>query len=403
MAESPTQTMRATRRRYELRSELGHGATATVWRARDTTTGRDVALKRFHPHLVADPVARQRIEDEAAAASRVSHPNIVSAVELIDDREGLALVFPYVAGETLAKRLERKSRMAPRDAARIALDIADALAVAHSQGVVHRDVKPGNILLGKDGRARLLDFGISHAIDAGQTAHDLTGAGMTIGTLPYIAPEQLSAGPTTPASDVYALGVVLYEMLAGARPYAAASPVTLAQEQLQSPERIKNAPKPLVDLALAAITADVAARPDAAQLARGLSAWRDGRADADALTSLGIAAPTAQRSRPALGWLAVGLAAVVLAVAVPVAAMGLFGPQADKVDLASLTIDQGAVAAGPTDAPPTAAPPSVVGASDTVKPDKSDGGHDGKHDKDKHDKHHKHKHHKPKHHHYRAR
>ena len=87
MAESPTQTMRATRRRYELRSELGHGATATVWRARDTTTGRDVALKRFHPHLVADPVARQRIEDEAAAASRVSHPNIVSAVELIDDRE----------------------------------------------------------------------------------------------------------------------------------------------------------------------------------------------------------------------------------------------------------------------------------------------------------------------------
>jgi serine/threonine-protein kinase len=194
--------MRATRGRYQLREELGHGASATVWRARDTVTGRDVALKRFHPHLLADPVARRRIEDEAAAASRVRHPNIVSAAELINDRDGLALVFPYVEGETLAARLAKGPRMAPHPAASIALDMADALAVAHSQGVVHRDVKPGNILLGSDGRARLLDFGISYAVDAGQPAHDLTGAGMAIGTLPYMAPEQLGAEPTTPATDV---------------------------------------------------------------------------------------------------------------------------------------------------------------------------------------------------------
>ena len=131
-------------------------------------------------------------------------------------------------------------------------------------------MKPGNILLGKDGRARLLDFGIAHAVDAAQRVHDLTGAGMTIGTLPYMAPEQLGAAPTTPASDVYALGVVLYEMLAGKRPYAAASPVTLAQEQARPPARIANVPEPLLDLALAAVTADVSTRPDAAQLARGL-------------------------------------------------------------------------------------------------------------------------------------
>lgn len=307
--------MRATRSRYQLQEELGHGASATVWRARDTKTGRDVALKHFHPHLVSDPVARERIEDEARAASRVSHPNIVSAVELIDDRDGLALVFPYVAGRTLAARLADGPGIAPREAAAITLDIADALAVAHAQGVVHRDVKPGNILLGADGRARLLDFGISHAVDAGDPAHDLTGAGMAIGTLPYMAPEHLAAGPTTPASDVYALGVVLYEMLAGKRPYAASSPVTLANEQAHPPARISDAPERLVDLALAAMAADAGARPDAAQLARGLSAWRDGRGDADAVTRLVVAAaPLPKRTQPALGWLAVGLAAVVLAV-----------------------------------------------------------------------------------------
>jgi eukaryotic-like serine/threonine-protein kinase len=389
MAESPTRTMRATRGRYELRSELGRGATATVWRARDTTTGRDVTLKRFHPHLVSDPVARRRIEEEAAAASRLTHPNIVSAVELIDDREGLALVFPYVAGETLAKRLARKPRIPPRDAARIALDISDALAVAHSQGVVHRDVKPGNILLGKDGRARLLDFGIAHAVEAEATAHDLTGAGMTIGTLPYMAPEQLAAEPTTPASDVYALGVVLYEMLAGKRPYAAATPVTLAQEQMQPPGPITKAPEPLVDLALAAMTPDLTARPDAAQLARGLSAWRDGRNDADAPTSLVAAAPNRQprpqRTRPAAGWLAVALTALVLAIAVPVAASGLFSPTPDSLDLTNGTIDRPA-----TDTPTvTQDQPTVVTANEPAKPDRSAGGAGGgqkDHDKGKGDK-----------------
>jgi eukaryotic-like serine/threonine-protein kinase len=376
--------MRATRGRYDPIVELGRGATATVWRARDTRTGRDVALKRFHAHLVSDPVARRRIADEAAAASRVSHPNIVSAAELINDRDGLALVFPYVEGKTLAARLADGQRIASRDAASIALDIADALAVAHSQGVVHRDVKPGNILLGADGRARLLDFGIAHAVDAGQAAHDLTGAGMAVGTLPYMAPEQLAAEPTTPASDVYALGVVLYEMLSGRRPYAAASPVTLAREQAQPPPRIADAPEPLVDLALAALAADISARPDAGQLARGLSAWRDGRGDADAATRLVVSAQPEQKASRS-GWLPLGLAAVVLAVAVPVGASGWLTPRSDNLDLASSTIDGPAVAVAPKPAT-TNATPAVTSASDTVKPDRSadgDGHKDKKHDKDK--------------------
>ncbi|HEY8134505.1 MAG TPA: serine/threonine-protein kinase [Candidatus Limnocylindrales bacterium] len=398
MADAPTRTLRTTRGRYQPREELGHGASATVWRARDTRTGRDVALKRFHAHLVSDPVARRRIEDEAAAAARVSHPSILSAIELIDDRDGLALVFPYVDGQTLAARLAQGPRITAREAASIAIDIADALAVAHDHGVVHRDVKPGNILLGADGRARLLDFGISHAVDAGQPAHELTGAGMAIGTLPYMAPEQLAAEPTTPASDVYALGVVLYEMLAGTRPYEASSPVTLASEQTQPPARIADAPAPLVDLALAAMTFEVSQRPAAAQLARGLAAWRDGRSDADAATSLAVATPVAARPRPALGWLAVAVAAVVLIVAVPVAASSWLAAGPDKLDLAPSTIDHPVVAAA---AKPTATtvPPHVVSASDTVKAGQSggagsggDGGHKHHRHHDKHDGKHKHGH-----------
>lgn len=379
--------MRATSSRYQLREELGHGASATVWRARDTGTGRDVALKRFHPHVVSDPIARRRIEEEAASATRVSHPNIVSAVALIDDRDGLALVFPYFAGKTLAARLADGPRTAARDAASIARDICDALAAAHAQGVVHRDVKPGNILIGTDGRARLLDFGISHAVDTEQLAHDLTGAGMAIGTLPYMAPEQLAAEPTTPASDVYALGVVLYEMLAGRRPFAAASPVTLASEQVRPPARIADAPQPLVDLALAAMAVNVEARPEAAQLARGLSAWLDGRVEAEAATSLAVAVPP-RRTAPARGWLAAGLAAVVLAVAVPLAASGWLAAPPAALDLAVSTIERPDATA---ELPGTTNQSPVTSASDTVQPDKSGGGggkndNKGKHDKDKHDK-----------------
>jgi serine/threonine-protein kinase len=388
--------MRATRRRYEPGIELGRGSTATVWRARDTKTRREVALKRFHPHLVADPVARQRIEAEAGAASRVSHPNIVAAIDTIEDGDGLALVFPYVAGETLAKRLERKPKVDPRQAARVALDIADALAAAHAQGVVHRDVKPGNILLGTDGRARLLDFGIAHAIEADQAAHELTGAGMAIGTLPYMAPEQLAADPTTPASDVYALGVVLYEMLAGRRPYQATSPVTLANEQAQSPARIAGVPDALSDVAIAAMSTSAEARPVAAQLGRVLRGWLDGRGAPDAATSTYALAAQATaahatagpRARPVQRWVALGLVVIFLAAAVPIIAAGFIGgpsatPSAGS-PAAALIIPSPSV---PPVETPAATP--VIRASDIRPPSKpaDTGG------KDSHPGHHKRRHH----------
>ncbi len=396
MADSPTRTMRATRSRYSPTAELGRGATATVWRARDARTGREVALKRFHPHLAADPVARARIEEEVAAASRVSHPNIISAVDQIDDRDGLALVFPFVAGATLAQRLGDGQRLAPRAAAQIALDISDALGVAHASGVIHRDVKPANILLGEDGKARLLDFGNARAIDEVDEQHALTGAGMAIGTLPYMAPEQLAAGPITPASDVYALGVVMYEMLAGRQPYAAASPVTLANEQAQPPAAVADVPAPLMALTLEMLAADAAQRPDAAQVARGLRAWLDGRADAEAATSLVVAArpPLIPGPGRPLGWPAAGLAAIAIAIAVPVVAAGFLTPGPAQPNLApTTTAGDVSVAAAPvtptSTATPTPAPTPapVINASRPVPPPAdSEGG--GRH------RHHHHKHHR---------
>jgi serine/threonine-protein kinase len=361
-----------------------------------------VALKRFHPHLVANPVARARIEEEAAAASRVTHPNIVSAIDVVDDRNGLALVFPFVDGVTLAERLAGGPRLPARPAAAIALDIADALAVAHASGVLHRDVKPANILIATDGTARLLDFGIAHAVDELDENQRLTGAGMAIGTLPYMAPEQLSAGRITPASDVYGLGVVLYEMLAARQPYEAASPVTLAKEQAQPPAAIDGVPAALNDLTLSALASEAALRPDAAQFARGLRAWLDGRTDAEAATAAFLAprvqpaAPAPPASKPRLGLIAAGLAALVVAIGLPVAVAALVTPAPSPLETAR------GVSAAPTQSvptplktpTPTQAP--VVAATNPEPPPKSTTGGGpagGKHHHHKHHKHHRHHHH----------
>ncbi|HUP83403.1 MAG TPA: protein kinase [Candidatus Limnocylindria bacterium] len=392
MAESPTRTIRAARRRYEPGVELGHGATATVWRARDTKTGRDVALKRFHPHLLADPVTRARIREEAAAATRVSHPNIVAAVDTIEDSDGLALVFPYVEGTTLAQRLAHEPPLTPRQAARIALDISDALAAAHDRGVIHRDVKPANILLGADGRARLLDFGISRGVDARGANEQLTGAGMAIGTLPYMAPEQLTADPLRPATDIYGLGVVMYEMLCGRRPYAAANPVTLAQEQAKPPARIANVPEPLADLAITAMAPVASARPDAAQLGRGLRGWLDGRQSTAAATVTVVAPP--RRARPIAAWVAFALALTVLGAALPFMAAGIVNGPSAAPSAASQDV---AVAVPPTPVPaeisqPT--PPPVISASqptqESTPTDTHQSNQGGKHHHKRH--HHKHPH-----------
>ncbi len=214
-------------KRYRLISAISESQTSSVWLARDTLSGTKVAVKRLTSST--DDVARQRLSDEAQVSERVTHPGLVPVVDSWFEPGEAALVFPYVPGETLAQRLHETGPLGPRDAAAVALDLSDILAATHDAQLIHRDVKPGNVLLAKDGRTRLVDFGISASGDVEEGSLELTGSGMAIGTLPYMAPEQLTGGTPTPAVDVYALGIVLYEMLSGTRPYNGKSP----SEQLQ--------------------------------------------------------------------------------------------------------------------------------------------------------------------------
>lgn len=313
--------------RYTLDEPIATGTTATIWRAHETKTGRQVAVKRFHAHLFADPIARKRMENEAKAARRVHGPTIVSAIDKISTRDEFALVFPFVSGTALSERLLAEPQLTAEECASIAADVADALAAIHKAGLVHRDVKPGNILLGDDGRARLLDFGISRAVtDEIEVAGSMTGAGLAIGTLPYMAPEQLAAEPITGATDVFALGVVLYELLAGRRPFSAVTPVALVAEQHVVPARIASAPAPLVDLALHALSVDPRGRRSAQQMSAALRGWLAVPLAADAPTALVRGAPAARVAMPSaarrgLVPVLAGAAAVVLIAVVALAAM----------------------------------------------------------------------------------
>src|SRR5262245_55027072 len=237
--------------RYQLVESIATGTTATVWRAHDPKNQRDVVIKRFHPHVVADDQGRRRIEQEARNAGRIAHPGLPRLLDTLRTADEFSLVFEHVPGVSLAARLSEGTALSPVRAGSIAADIAEVLAAAHDRSLVHRDIKPANILVGDDGRARLLDFGISLSLaETGAVERGLTGAGLVVGSLPYMAPEQIRGQPQTEAVDVYALGVVLYEMLSGRRPYSPTTPIELVEAQQVPPARIATAPARLMDLAL---------------------------------------------------------------------------------------------------------------------------------------------------------
>ena len=219
--------------RYRLLERLAVGGSAEVWRARDEQLERDVAVKRLHPHLMPDEASRRRLVAEARAAAGLAHPAIVEIYDVDDTGESPALVMELVDGESLATRIAREGPLPPPEAAAIAADIAEALFHAHQRGVIHRDVKPGNVLLSADGRTRLVDFGIAHSLAV--ASERLTMAGTVIGSLHSMAPEQLVGGPITPRTDLYGLGAVLHESLTGRPPYAESSPVALAEAQRAGP------------------------------------------------------------------------------------------------------------------------------------------------------------------------
>jgi len=235
--------------RYRLGEVIGSGGMATVHRAFDTRLDRSVAIKLLRREVVADPDIAMRFRREALAATVLRHPNIVACLETGTDDGQPYLVMELIEGEDLTARLRRGGRLAPAEVARIGLDVARALGVAHVRGIVHRDVKPGNILLARDGRAMVTDFGIA------RLAADAEGAvpGTTLGSVHYFSPEQAKGATTTAASDVYSLGLVLFESLAGQRAWSGDTTAHLASARIDAPAPSPRAIRPEVPAALDAV------------------------------------------------------------------------------------------------------------------------------------------------------
>jgi eukaryotic-like serine/threonine-protein kinase len=232
--------------RYELRRVLGAGGMAAVYLARDRVLKRTVAVKVLNPVHARDPSSVERFRSEARTAAGLSHPNVVAVFDSGSDDGLHYLVMEHVPGPSLAELLRRQGPLPPRRAAELGLQVCEALEAAHANGVVHRDVKPGNVLLAGDGRVKVTDFGIAKAA----ASPSLTGDGVVIGSPAYMAPEQAQGEPVDARSDVYALGCVMHELLTGAPPFGSAadgSPVAVAARQVNQPPEPPSRRNPRVD------------------------------------------------------------------------------------------------------------------------------------------------------------
>ena len=258
MTDPPTTdflTGRLLQGRYRLDHVIATGGMAQVWEGTDEVLARKVAVKLLHPHLAADESFVARFRQEAVAAARLSHAGIVSIYDTCSDDGLEAIVMELVHGTTLRQYLDEHRWLEPGQAVTILAEVADALDTAHRAGVVHRDVKPANILLSSDGRVLVADFGIAKA------GGDLTATNATLGTAKYLAPEQVRGSSVDGRADVYSLGVVLYEALCGRPPFSGDNETAIALQRLhQEPMRPRNVragvPKPLEDVVLRAMARD---------------------------------------------------------------------------------------------------------------------------------------------------
>jgi serine/threonine protein kinase len=201
--------------RYAVGETLGRGGMGEVRAGRDVRLERDVAIKLLSPEVAARPKTRERFEAEARAAARLTHANVVLVYDS-GEHDGVPfLVMERLPGRTLADELAEEGPLPPERLRALGIQVLDALSAAHRAGIVHRDVKPGNVLLAADGTVKVADFGIAKSVDGA----DLTTTGMLLGTPSYLSPEQLAGEPATPVSDVYSVGVMLYEALTGERPF----------------------------------------------------------------------------------------------------------------------------------------------------------------------------------------
>jgi eukaryotic-like serine/threonine-protein kinase len=292
--------------RYRLERPLGRGGMASVYLGRDTELDRAVAVKLLAENAAADDGLRARFVREARLAARLSHPNIVSVFDAGEDDGRPYLVMEHVEGETLSELLAQRGRIPPEEVRGLALQAARGLAHAHAAGVVHRDIKPQNLLLREDGTLKIADFGIARAAEG--TA--LTRAGTVLGTAAYLAPEQALGEQATPASDVYSLGAVLYELLTGRPPIEVRSFEDLAKAKPIAPVRelAPETPRDLEDLVMRCLARSPSYRPTGLEQELTLPATR-------------IAPPRKDTSRRKL-WIGLAAALVLAAILLAVTLTG---------------------------------------------------------------------------------
>jgi serine/threonine protein kinase len=209
--------------RYRVLRKLGGGGMADVYLCEDLTLGRRVALKVLLQRFLSDPTFVERFRREAKSAAGLNHPNLVSIYDWGEVDGTYFIVMEYVEGETLKELIRRQGRLGGNDAVRIGLQLLAAIEFAHREGIVHRDIKPQNVMLDRGGNVKVMDFGIARAGDSG-----MTEAGSILGTAQYLAPEQARGMQVDERSDLYSVGIVLYEMLTGTVPFKGDSAVTVA-------------------------------------------------------------------------------------------------------------------------------------------------------------------------------
>ena len=321
--------------RYKLEAKLGSGGMSTVYLARDTTLDRSVAVKVMHREMSEQEDQLQRFRQEARAVAKLSHPNVVAVIDAGEDGGHPYIVFEYVEGETLKQRINRVGALDPQEALAYAIEIARGLTVAHNRNMVHRDIKPQNVLIDAEGRAKLTDFGISRQLEQ----DGMTATGRVLGTTDYVAPEQAMGHPVDQRSDVYSLGVVLYEMLVGQVPFHADSQVGVAMKHVN--EELPDVQQRRPELsAAAAMVVERATAKDPAQryqevgdliddlgTALEVEAARAGATTGEATSVLEAVPPTERKLAGGGGrrrsWLLIGL--LVLLAAAVLGALQLIG------------------------------------------------------------------------------
>jgi serine/threonine protein kinase len=331
--------------RYRLLEARAMGGMASVWRAHDERTGETVAVKRLHPHLVADEGARERFRRESTAMEAIRHPNVVAVRDAVVDGDEPALVMDFVAGRSIAELAADGHAFSEGEALGVAAAVADGLATVHAAGIVHRDLKPANVLIGDDGVVRLSDFGIAVGLE---DATALTADDGVIGTLRYLAPERLAGSPATPATDVWGLGTVLFEMLTG----VAAFPETKLTARVEAAAAPVPRPDGLTDATWAVLSRALASDP--------ADRYADGAAMATALHRLpGVPAAAGVQPDPSAPTEVIALP-VAASLATEPASVPIAEPMAAQPDL-------------PPPPPPIAAPrvdPAAPVASAAIVPRK---------------------------------